>query len=51
MADNERELISIIRNSADPVATLERAMQMFIADLNLHGGAEDKSADVRAESA
>lgn len=51
MTDNERELISIIRNSSDPVATLERAMQMFIADLNLHGGAEDKSADVRAESA
>lgn len=51
MTDNERELISIIRNSDDPAAMLEKAMQMFIADLNLHGGAEGKSADVPEESA
>ena len=51
MTENERELISIIRNSADPAATLDKAMQLFIADLNRHGVAEDISADVQEESA
>ena len=42
MTPNELELIRIIRNSPDPAATFEKALQLFIADLNLHGEEQGK---------
>lgn len=51
MTQNEIELINIIRNSPNPAETFEKALRLFIADLNHHEEEQGTPSDVRVESA
>ena len=45
MNENELELIRIIRESKDPAAVLEYALQLIIADLQTHEPCQESVSD------
>ena len=44
MNENEKELLSIIRESKDPALVLEYALQLIIADLQTHEPCQESAS-------
>ena len=45
LSNDERELLSIIKNSADPEKVAEYALNLFLDYLRAHGSAQDGSSE------